>query len=594
MIPMVDLRAKPYYLSDEDIAWVENTIASMTDEEKVGQLFWQLTAGNSEEYLQELMEKYHLGGCRYNGMPGQMVLNQNRLLQKYAKVPVFIACNPEQGGNGVCPDGTFVSSQVKIGATRKPEYAQAMGRVSGAQIKATGCNMAFAPVVDITYNWECEEVLARAYGNDHELVATMGKAYMDGLHETEGVYCCAKHFPGNGQDYRDAHMSNNVNHFTHDKWMATYGHVYKTLIDGGLDAIMGGHILMPEYMQEINPDITPDTIMPGTLCKEIMTGLLRDELGFNGMVVTDASHMVGMTNRMKRVDMLPAAINAGCDMFLFFNDPQEDFDTMLNAYKTGIISEERIVEALTRILGLKAAKGMHKMAKEALCGTDEELAAALTNPEFKAVAPAISKDALTLVKYKDEGILPLSPEKTKRVMIVNVKGPESPMGKLAAIAMGGGAQKKTPVEKFCDKLNEKGFDAFIYESPLDKMMKEVAAGKPFNLNLYFAGKNAISEFVSGMDIVITFFNVANGHPVFGMSKGGGEIPWYVHEIPVVGISVNKPTMLADAPMLRTYINTYDSNEDTLDALVDALLTGPEAFKGADPIDSYCGMYDTHM
>ena len=591
---MVDLRSMPYYLNDEDIAWVEGTIASMTDEEKVGQLFWQLTAGNSEEYLQNLMEKYHLGGCRYNGMPGQMVLNQNRLLQKYAKVPVFIACNPEQGGNGVCPDGTFVANQVKIGATGKTEYAQAMGRVSGAQIKATGCNMAFAPVVDITYNWECEEVLARAYGNDPKMVATMGKAYMDGLHETEGVYCCAKHFPGNGQDYRDAHMSNNINHFGLEDWMASYGHVYKTLIDGGLDAIMGGHIMMPTYMQELNPDITMDEMMPGTLCPEIMTGLLRDKLGFNGMVVTDASHMVGMTNRMKRKDMLPAAINAGCDMFLFFNDPDEDYETMLNAYKTGIISEERMVEALTRILGLKAAKGMHKTAKEALCGTDAELAAALQNPEFKAVAPAISKDCLTLVKYKDEGILPLSPEKTKRVMIVNVKGPDSPMAKLAAIAMGGGAGKKTPVEKFCDKLNEKGFEAFIYESPLDKMMKEVAAGKPFNLNLYFAGKNAISEFVSGMDIVITFFNVANGHPVFGMSKGGGEIPWYVHEIPVVGISVNKPTMLADAPMLRTYINTYDSNDDTLDALVDALLTGPEAFKGTDPIDSYCGMWDTHM
>ena len=591
---MVDLRAKPYFLNDEDIAWVENTIASMSDEEKVGQLFWQLTAGNSEEYLQELMEKYHLGGCRYNAMPGQMVLNQNRILQKHAKVPVFIACNPEQGGNGVCPDGTFVSSQVKIGATGKVEYAQAMGRISGAQIKATGCNMAFAPVVDITYNWECEEVLSRAYGNDPKMVAEMGKGFMDGLHETDGVYCCAKHFPGNGQDYRDAHMSNNVNHFGHEDWMASYGFVYKTLIDGGLDAIMGGHILMPEYMQEINPDITPDTIMPGTLCKEIMTDLLRGELGFNGMVVTDASHMVGMTNRMKRKDMLPAAINAGCDMFLFFNDPEEDFSTMLNAYKTGIISEERIVEALTRILGLKAAKGMHKIAKDSLCGTDEELAAALQNPEFRAVAPAISKDALTLVKYKDEGVLPLNPEKTKRVMIVNVKGPDSPMAKLAAIAMGGGAGKKSPVEKFCDMLNEKGFDAFIYESPLDKMMKEVAAGKPFNLNLYFAGKNAISEFVSGMDIVITFFNVANGHPVFGMSKGGGEIPWYVHEIPVVGISVNKPTMLADANMLRTYINTYDSNDDTLEALVDALLEGPEAFKGTDPIDAYCGMYDTHM
>ena len=591
---MVDLRAKPYYLNDEDIAWVESTIAGMSDEEKVGQLFWQLTAGNSEEYLKELMEKYHLGGCRYNGMPGQMVLNQNRILQKYAKVPVFIACNPEQGGNGVCPDGTFVANQIKIGATGKKEYAQAMGRISGAQIKATGCNMAFAPVVDITYNWECEETLNRAYGNDAKMVAEMGKAYMDGLHETAGVYCCAKHFPGNGQDYRDAHMSNNINHFGLEDWMASYGHVYKTLMDGGMEAIMGGHIMMPTYMQELNPDITMDEMMPATLCPEIMTGLLRDKLGFNGMVVTDASHMVGMTNRMKRADMLPKAINAGCDMFLFFNDPEEDFATMLNAYKTGIISEARITEALKRILGLKAAKGMHKMSVEELTASDEELAAALQNPEFKAVAPAVSKDCLTLVKYKDEGVLPLSPEKTKRVMIVNIKGPDSPMAKLAAIAMGGGKGKKAPVERFCEKLQAKGFDAFIYESPLDKMMKEVAAGKPFNLNLYFAGKNAIADFVSGMDLVISFFDVANGHPVFGMSKGGGEIPWYVHEIPVVGISVNKPTMLADAPMLRTYINAYDSNEDTMDALVDALLEGPEAFKGTDPINSYCGLWDTHM
>ena len=591
---MVDLRAIPYNLSDEDIAWVESTIASMTPEEKVGQLFWQLTASQEEPYLQELMEKYHLGGCRYNGMPGSKVLAQNRILQKYAKIPVFIACNPEQGGNGVCPDGTFVSSQVKIGATGKPEYAQAMGRISGVQIKATGCNMAFAPVVDITYNWECEEVLSRAYGNDPKLVATMGKAFMDGLHETPGVFCCAKHFPGNGQDYRDAHMSNNVNHFGLDDWMASYGHVYKTLIDGGMEAVMGGHIMMPEYMLELNPDITMDEMKPATLCPEIMTGLLRDKLGFNGMVVTDASHMVGMTNRMKRKDMLPAAINAGCDMFLFFNDPQEDFNWMLEAYTTGVISEERMVEALTRILGLKAAKGMHKMSQEQLCGTDEELAAALTNPDFKTVAPAISKDALTLVKYKDEGVLPLDPNKTKRVMIVNVKGADGPMAALAAMAMGGGAARKSPAEKLRDRLIEKGFDAFIYVSPLDKILADVKAGKPFNLNIYFAGKNAISEFVAGQDIVITLFNVANGHPAFGMSKGGGEIPWYVHELPVVGISVNKPTMLADCPMLRTYINTYDSNDDTMDALVDALLTGPEAFKGTDPIDAYCGMWDTHM
>ena len=591
---MVNLRAKPYCLSDADIAWVESTIAAMTDEEKVGQLFWQLTASQEEDYLKELMEKYHLGGCRYNGMPGEKVLAQNRILQKYAKVPVFIACNPETGGSGVCSDGTFVSSQVKLGATGKPEYAQAMGRVSGAQIAATGCNMAFAPVVDITYNWECEEILTRAYSNAPEKVAAMGYAYMQGLFETEGVASCAKHFPGNGQDYRDAHLSNNVNHFGLEKWMATYGKVYKTLIDGGLQAIMGGHILMPEYMKELHPDITPEQLRPATLCPEIMTDLLRNKLGFNGMVVTDASHMVGMTNQMKRKDMLPLAINSGCDMFLFFNDPDEDFAAMLDAYRTGVISEDRMTEALTRILGLKAAMGLNKKAKEALCPSDDVLHAALNNPEFKAVAPAVSKDALTLVKYKQPGVLPLTPEKTKRVMIVDVKGAEGPMAALMAMAMGGGKDRKTPAQKLQDRLNAKGFEAFIYESPLDQMKKKIAAGEKPSMNMYFAGKNAIADFVAGQDVVITLFNVSNGHPAFGLSKGGGEIPWYVHELPVVGISVSKPTMLADCPMLQTYINTYDANDDTLDALVDALMTGPEAFKGTDPIDAYCGMIDTHM
>ena len=591
---MVNLRAKPYCLSDADIAWVESTIAAMTDEEKVGQLFWQLTASQEDDYLKELMEKYHLGGCRYNGMPGEKVLAQNRILQKYAKVPVFIACNPETGGSGVCSDGTFVSSQVKLGATGKPEYAQAMGRVSGAQIAATGCNMAFAPVMDITYNWECEEILTRAYSNDPEKVASMGYAYMQGLFETEGVASCAKHFPGNGQDYRDAHLSNNVNHFGLEKWMATYGKVYKTLIDGGLQAIMGGHILMPEYMKELHPDITPEQLRPATLCPEIMTDLLRNKLGFNGMVVTDASHMVGMTNQMKRKDMLPLAINSGCDMFLFFNDPDEDFAAMLDAYRTGVISEDRMTEALTRILGLKAAMGLNKKSKESLCPSDDVLHAALNNPEFKAVAPAVSKDALTLVKYKQPGVLPLTPEKTKRVMIVNVKGAESPMAALMAMAMGGGKDRKTPAQKLQDRLNAKGFEAFIYESPLDQMKKKIAAGEKPSMNMYFAGKNAIADFVAGQDVVITLFNVSNGHPAFGLSKGGGEIPWYVHELPVVGISVSKPTMLADCPMLQTYINTYDANDDTLDALVDALMTGPEAFKGTDPIDAYCGMIDTHM
>ena len=586
---MVNLKAKPYFLEDEDIQWVQDTIAGMTDEEKVGQLFFQLTAGIDEPYLRDLMEKYHLGGCRYNNMPGHVVQMQNGILQKYAKVPIFIACNTEAGGNGACADGTFIGSGIKIGATGNREYARMLGQFANEEAAALGCNMAFAPVCDIHANWLNTEVVSRAFGNDPIRVADMSKAYLEGAHTIQGFACAAKHFPGNGQDFRDAHLANNINHCTEEEWMASYGYVYRELIDAGLDAIMGGHIMMPQYMRQVKPGIQDQEMLPATLCPEIMTGLLREKLGFNGMVVTDASHMVAMTDRMTRKEMLPASINAGCDMFLFFNDPEEDFSTMLSAYQTGVISEARMTEALTRILGLKAHMGLHKKGELV---PSQPAAQALGKEEYKAAAKAISRDSLTLVKYKDADVLPITPEKYKRVMIVHVKGPSGGLEALIQMAMGGA--KQNPAEALRDRLIARGFDAFIYESPVDKMKKQIEAGEKPNINLYFAGKNAIADFVAGQDLIITLCDVFSGRPSFGMSKGGGEIPWYVFELPVVAVSVNAPTMLADIPQVRTYINAYDSKPDTLDALVDKLMAGPESFTAQDPIDSFCGLWDAKI
>lgn len=588
---MVDLKSRPYYLSEEDCQWVKDTIANMSPEEKVGQLFFQLTASHDEEYLKELMEKYHLGGCRYNPAPGKAIQEQNRILQKYAKVPVFIACNTEAGGDGACADGTHIGAGVKIAATDKEEYAFALGKMANEQAAAIGCNMAFAPVADILYNWENTEIVTRAFGGDAERVATMSKAYLNGAHTIPGFACAAKHFPGNGQDFRDAHIANNVNYFDVEKWDETYGHVYRTLIENDLDAIMGGHIMLPSYAKAINPELKDEDMMPATLSPEIMTGLLRDRLGFNGMVVTDASHMVAMTDRMKRSEMLPASINAGCDMFLFFNDPEEDFATMLGAYKTGIISEERMTEALTRILGLKAHLGLNKKNKEELVPQPETVEEVLQREEYKAMQKSISEDCITLVKYKDKDVLPMTPDRYKRIMIVHIKGAENSMSALMKM-LGGG--KGNPAEALKEKLCAKGFDAFIYESPLDVMKKQIEAGEKPDLNIYFAGKNAIADFVSDMDLVITLCDVPNGRPSFGMSKGGGEIPWYVFEVPVVVVGCGQPTMLADIPQARTYINTYDSKDTTLDALVEDLMNGEEAFKGTDPIDSFCGLFDARL
>lgn len=588
---MVDLKANPYFLSDEDCKWVEDTIAGMSDEEKVGQLFFQLTSSFEESHLRELMEKYHLGGCRYNPAPGAAVQEQNRKLQKYAKIPIFIACNTEAGGDGACADGTAIGAGVKIAATGKVEYAYELGRMANEEAAAIGCNMAFAPVADILYNWENTEVVTRAFGNDPDRVAAMSAAYLKGAHTIPGFACAAKHFPGNGQDFRDAHMSNNVNYFSVEEWDATYGKVYRTMIENGLDAIMGGHIFLPSYARAINPDIQDDDMMPATLSPEIMTGLLRDRLGFNGMVVTDASHMVGMTDRMRRAQMLPRAINAGCDMFLFFNDPEEDFTTMLQAYRDGVIGEARMTEALTRILGLKAHMGLHKKNKDELVPGPEILAQALGKEEYKAMQKAISNDCITLVKYKDKDVLPITPERYPRIMIVHVKAADGPMTPLMKMM---GFAGSNAAESLKQKLCAKGFDAFIYESPLDKMKKQIAAGEKPSLNLYFAGKNAIADFVKDMDLVITLCDVSSGRPSFGMSKGGGEIPWYVFELPVVVIGCGQPTMLADIPQARTYINTYDAKESTFDALVEKLVTGPEAFTGIDPIDSFCGLFDARL
>ncbi len=588
---MVDLKANPYYLSDEDCKWVEETIAGMSDEEKVGQLFFQLTQSHEEGHLKELMEKYHLGGCRYNPAPGKAVQEQNRKLQKYAKIPIFIACNTEAGGDGACADGTPIGSGVKIGATGKEEYAYALGRMANEEAAALGCNMAFAPVCDIHYNWENTEIVTRAFGNDPGRVAKMSAAYLKGAHTNPGFACAAKHFPGNGQDFRDAHIANNVNYFDVDRWDATYGMVYRTLIENGLDAVMGGHIMLPAYAKAINPELTDEEMMPATLSPEIMTGLLRDRLGFNGMVVTDASHMVAMTDRMTRAEMLPRAINAGCDMFLFFNDPAEDFATMLKAWQDRVIPEERMEEALRRILGLKAHMGLHRRAKEELVPAPEVLEAVLGKEEYKEMQRAISRDCITLVKYKDKDVLPVTPDRYRRIMIVHVKGSGGAMGELMKLMGGGGGNA---ARLLCEKLCAKGFDAFIYESPLDRIKKQMAAGEKPDINLYFAGKNAIADFVKDMDLVITLCDVGSGRPSFGMSKGGGEIPWYVFEIPVVVIGCGQPTMLADIPQARTYINTYDAKDSTFDALVEGLMGGKEAFKGSDPIDSFCGLFDTRL
>lgn len=596
---MVDMKGNPFFLTDEDCRWVEETIAGMTKEEKIGQLFFNMGASRDEDYLKMTVDKYHIGGIRYNPAEAKEVREQNRILQENSKIPLIIACNTENGGNGACSDGTMIGCQTKIGATGDKKYAYELGYMSNKEAASIGCNLSFAPVSDIHYNWENPIIGLRTYGNDVDRVCEMTKAYMDGAHANEGFSCAAKHFPGDGLDFRDQHVANSINGMSCEEWDKSFGRVYRNLIDNGLEAIMAGHIMQPAYTRYFNPDIKDEDIQPATLSPELMEGLLRKKLGFNGMILTDASHMVGLTCRMKRSEMIPHSIAAGVDMFLFFNEMDEDYGSMMAGYESGLITEERLSDALHRILALKAHMGLHEKAKEEIVPAAEVMAQTVKCDAHTAMAKEIADKSITLVKYKDTDVLPVVPERYKRIMIVYVKGVEASGGMSAVLGkmMGGG--KKNPAERLCEKLTEKGFDAFIYESPAAKMQREVAEGKKADFNVYFAGKTPISDFVEGQDLIITLVDVMGGfqavaRPGFGMTKGGGEIPWYVFELPVIVVGCGQPFVLADIPQARTYINTYDGDDATLDALVEKLAKGADAFIGEDPVDSYCGMWDTRL
>lgn len=585
---LVDLKAKPYYLDDEAIKWVQDTIESMTIEEKIGQLFVNMGASRTEEYLTDVLSSYHFGAVRYNPGTAEEVWEQNRILQENSKIPLLIAANTEAGGNGACTDGTEIGVEVKIGATNDAKYAYEMGRVSGIEASAIGCNWSFAPIVDINRNWRNPIIERRCFSENADTVLEMSKAYMKGFMESNMV-CAMKHFPGDGIDERDQHLSNSVNSLSCEEWDETYGKVYKGMIDAGVHSVMAGHIMMPAYEKHFNPEMKDEDAMPATLSKPLITDLLKGKLGFNGLVVTDASHMVGMTAMNKRSEFVPGAIAAGCDLFLFFNDPDEDFGYMMDGYKNGVITEERLEDALTRILGVKAYLGLHKKAKAEIVPAKEALQV-IGSEEFKAIAKEVADKAITLVKNKEEGLLPLSPERTKRILIVPQET-ESVFSSLMA-----SKNKKSCFEQMKEKLEAEGFEVEIYESIMDKMKKATKeeAGKML-ANLY-AGKSPISSLTDKYDLILQVAYVSNMMGVVNrvnwkMSKGTPDMPWYVHELPTIFVSLSCPFHLADVPQMKTYINCYDKSDDTIDALIEKLM-GRSEFKGMDPVNAFTDLPDT--
>ncbi len=597
---MVDLTKKPFNLNEEQLKWVEDTIASMTEEEKIKQLFVHLTgAVDDEEVAKEEVARMQMGGIRFNPRSAEEMWKMNYNFQKYSKIPVLSAVNTEAGGNGATSSGTNVGNEIKVAATGDPTYAYKLGQICGRETRATGSNWAFAPIVDLTLNWHNPAISTRAWGRDADMVLELSKQYFRGISES-GIACAMKHFPGDGVDERDPHIATNVNSLSCEEWDATYGKVYAGLIEEGVQSVMPGHIMLPAYQKFFNPDLKDEDIKPATVSKELLTDLLRGKLGFNGLIVTDASHMVGITGRTKRSEMVPDAIMAGCDMFLFYNDFDEDIKFMTDALHDGRLTEERLDDALHRIMGLKAVVGLANYSLDkfppieglSVCGCEEH----------KKVAEEVADKGITLAKQIGPNIFPITDK--KRVLIVPV-GPQPSEHMVMAGMMADGRKLYQNLQT---KLESYGHTVTIYEDPVEKMMKMMAQltpeerSKQMSQGLSKKGayglKTAVANLTDNYDLVICVANVSatmrtTQRLEWKISKGGWDNPWYVNEIPTIFVSFNCPFHLADVPQIKNYINCYDAGEITVAAFVDKL-EGKSEFKGTSPVDVFCGMWDTHF
>ncbi|MDP4104877.1 MAG: glycoside hydrolase family 3 N-terminal domain-containing protein [Bacillota bacterium] len=572
-MPKVDLKAKPYNLSEDEIIWVKETIAGMSDEEKIGQLFINLFFFGGDPFSgneitnQDILNKYHIGGARYQGGTSEQVQDLINDLQSHSKVPLLVAANCDAGGNGAMNDGTYVAKAAMCEASGDEQVSYDAGYVSGREEQAIGVNWNFDPCVDILKNWRNTIVNTRAYGTNAETVIKHTNSYINGLKESN-IGVCIKHWPGDGVEERDQHLVLGVNDLSVEEWEESYGKVYRNHIENGVHSIMAGHIALPEYQRKLAPELEDKDILPATLAPELINGLLKGKLDFNGLVLTDATHMLGMTSAMRREDYVPQAIAAGCDMFLFFNDIDEDYNFMLNGYKNGVITEERLQDALERILGLKAAIGLHKAQKEGkLLRTREDLDVVGCEDHINRAKKAAEK-GITLVKNTFDQ-LPIRPETHKRIRLYFLEGEKG--GIMSA-------NSKT-LDFITAELESRGFEVTVNDGATRIKGSTLKYRDQVDAALVFA------------DVI--GYGAENNYRIKWKTAMSNEVPWYVQEVPTVFVSLNFTTHLTDVPMVKCYINAYNDDEITIMKTIDKIM-GESEFKGTPNELVWCDKWQTKL
>jgi beta-N-acetylhexosaminidase len=542
---------------------IKTIIAGMTTEEKVAQAmmpqlpsFYKGPHDNFDKRFQRLLsftEEYGIGGVF-------IIKGENSVLKRYvsdirraaAKTGVLIAADLENGA-GRFEGSTQFPDLLALGAADDAELAYTMGKAAALEGKSLGIDWSFSPVADIILNPDNPITQNRALGDNAERIAVLAAAFIRGLQD-HGMAACAKHFPGDGTDSIDQHIATAVNRLSKAEWMKQFGSVYRHVFHAGVLSVMTGHIALPFQDERKNSN---NLFYPATLSKKIITGLLKRELGFDGLVISDAMGMAGVTGSMGKEDRLITSFNAGCDMLLFVEE--SDFTILTEAALKGKIAKTRLDRAVEKVLRLKKTCGViaddayAHTSKNAETGRNEKQksAAAAEKKEFQSAARAIAEKAVIIVRNTDNAC-----------PVFLVKG-----AKILTVTLSRGNDVLTPIDR---ELTERGF-------AVDHLLNP-----PFTLfdvreNTYdfiFVNFNFPAEWGTGSCRCV---GPQNRIFMYGLTSDyHGKIMY---------TSFGSPFHLLDIPHLPNYINVHSDCELSQHAAVKAWFGELDVSRNKSPVSN---------
>jgi beta-N-acetylhexosaminidase len=522
-------------LSPEAAAWVDSTLAGMSQRQRVAQLVmpWirggRIAPGSAEhQRLRRWVEQDEVGGLIVSRGPAAEFGPAMNAAQALARVPLLIVSDLETGPGMRLTGGTNFPPAMAFGAAGDEALAREAGRVTAREARAVGIHMTLGPVLDINHNPRNPIINTRSFGEDAALVARLGAAWIAGARE-EGLLTAGKHFPGHGATGLDSHIGLPVIPATAQELSAVDLVPFRAAIGSGMEGVLVGHLAVAALD---GPNAPPASLSPA-----VVTGMLREQLGFRGLVFTDALNMGAITRRYPVAEASIRAILAGADVLLQPPGERTVIDAVVAAVEAGRIPPERIEESARRVLAAKAAAGLHREARVSpadagrLVGTEEHA----------EVVRSVAERSITLVRDRAK-LVPLDPH-SRRVLHVAY----------------GRSGSRFSAPTLTAALQAEGHT--VHTAQVDERTTPAALA-------------ALRDRARAADLVIVSVSVFPREYV-GIELQGG-FPGFVEGLaaaglPVVAISFGTPYLLDSFPSISSYVLAWSSTAASQRAVARALL-----------------------